>query len=103
MRARRQIWSQGHIVYSTRTRRQFHWQGHIHSPKTRSHFQTQEYNSKTRRPQSVQTTQSTLDRRQLSLLKGITQGIMTFTCVPMLLALLQQASSQTKEFEVWSC
>src|SRR3954465_13868023 len=42
---------------------------------------------------------STLDRRQLSLLERITQVITTFTCVPMLerLALVQQASSQTKE------
>src|SRR3954466_12931853 len=42
---------------------------------------------------------STLDRRHLSLLEGITQGITTFTCVPTLecLALVQQASSQTKE------
>ena len=68
-----------------RTRIQIPLQGLKHS----SHYKD---------PKTTTKDSSTLDGRQLSLLEGITQGITTFTCVPMLgcLVLIQRASSQTK-------
>src|SRR3954470_7703992 len=80
------------------TRRKLHEEAISHHKRSRRQFPLQGFKHSLHSTISTKNS-STLDRKQLSLLEGITQGITTFTCVPMLgyLALVQRASSQTKE------